>query len=164
MGSNNKNSISIEELSENNDVILLATGATQPRDLPIANREAEGIHFAMDFLRANTKSLLDSNHEDQNYINAKDKDVIVIGGGDTGTDCIGTALRHGCKSLTNFEILPQPPTERAENNPWPLFPNIYRVDYGHEESSTLFGNDPRVFSISGKEKNLKCVRSKIPSS
>jgi len=151
VGSNNENSISIEELSENNDIILLATGATQPRDLPIANREAEGIHFAMDFLRANTKSLLDSNHEDQNYINAKDKDVIVIGGGDTGTDCIGTALRHSCKSLTNFEILPQPPNERADDNPWPLFPNIYKVDYGHEESSALFGIDPRIFSVSGKE-------------
>ena len=84
-------------------------------------------------------------------IRDRDKDVIVIGGGDTGTDCIGTALRHGCKSLTNFEILPQPPTERTENNPWPLLPNIYKVDYGHEESSALFGNDPRVFSISGKE-------------
>ncbi|GIS76184.1 MAG: hypothetical protein CM1200mP12_19030 [Gammaproteobacteria bacterium] len=139
----------MEELSKNNDVILLATG--QPRDLPIPNREANGIHFAMDFLRANTKSLLDSNHKDQNYINAKDKDVIVIGGGDTGTDCIGTALRHGCKSLTNFEILPQPPVERAEDNPWPLFPKTYKVDYGHEESTELFGSDPREFSVSGKE-------------
>ena len=145
------NVISVEKLSKENDVILLATGATRPRDLTIPNREAKGIHFAMDFLRTNTKSLLDSNHEDKNYINAKDKDVIVIGGGDTGTDCIGTSLRHGCKSLTNFEILPQPPTERAENNPWPLFPKTYKVDYGHEESSELFGNDPRVFSISGKE-------------
>ena len=140
-----------DELSKNNDVILLATGATQPRDLPIPSREANGIYFAMDFLRANTKSLLDSNHEDQNYINAKNKDVIVIGGGDTGTDCIGTALRHGCKSLTNFEILPQPPVERAEDNPWPLFPKTYKVDYGHEESKELFGSDPREFSISGKE-------------
>ena len=129
----------------------MATGATQPRDLPIPNRDASGIHFAMDFLRANTKSLLDSNHKDQNYINAKDKDVIVIGGGDTGTDCIGTALRHGCKSLTNFEILPQPPVERAEDNPWPLFPKTYKVDYGHEESTELFGSDPREFSVSGKE-------------
>ena len=92
VGSDEENSISIKELSENNDVILLATGATQPRDLPIPNRDAEGIHFAMDFLRANTKSLLDSNHKDKNYINAKDKDVIVIGGGDTGTDCIGTCI------------------------------------------------------------------------
>ena len=130
IGNNKDSSASVEELSKNNDVILLATGATQPRDLPIPNRDASGIHFAMDFLRANTKSLLDSNHKDQNYINAKDKDVIVIGGGDTGTDCIGTALRHGCKSLTNFEILPQPPAERAEDNPWPLFPKTYKVDYG----------------------------------
>ena len=125
VGNNKSNSISVEKLSKENDVILLATGATRPRDLTIPNREAKGIHFAMDFLRTNTKSLLDSNHEDKNYINAKDKDVIVIGGGDTGTDCIGTSLRHGCKSLTNFEILPQPPTERAENNPWPLLPKTY---------------------------------------
>ena len=151
VGSKKDSSVSVEELSKNNDVILLATGATQPRDLPISNREANGIHFAMDFLRANTKSLLDSNHKDQNYINAKDKDVIVIGGGDTGTDCIGTALRHGCKSLTNFEILPQPPVERAEDNPWPLFPKTYKEDYGHEESTELFGRDPREFSVSGKE-------------
>ena len=151
VGSNKKSSVSLKQLSKDNDVVLLATGATSPRDLAIPNREAKGIHFAMDFLRANTKSLLDSNHEDQKYINAKDKHVIVIGGGDTGTDCIGTSLRHGCKSLTNFEILSQPPTERAENNPWPLFPRTYKVDYGHEESASLFGKDPRVFSISGKE-------------
>ena len=151
VGSNKKSSVTLKQLSKDNDVVLLATGATSPRDLAIANREAKGIHFAMDFLRANTKSLLDSNHEDQKYINAKDKNVIVIGGGDTGTDCIGTSLRHGCKSLTNFEILSQPPIERAENNPWPLFPRTYKVDYGHEESASLFGKDPRVFSISGKE-------------
>ena len=151
VGSNKKSSVTLKQLSKDNDVVLLATGATSPRDLAKANREAKGIHFAMDFLRANTKSLLDSNHEDQKYINAKDKNVIVIGGGDTGTDCIGTSLRHGCKSLTNFEILSQPPIERAENNPWPLFPRTYKVDYGHEESASLFGKDPRVFSISGKE-------------
>ena len=151
VGSNKKSSVTLKQLSKDNDVVLLATGATSPRDLAIPNREAKGIHFAMDFLRANTKSLLDSNHEDQKYINAKDKNVIVIGGGDTGTDCIGTSLRHGCKSLTNFEILSQPPIERAENNPWPLFPRTYKVDYGHEESASLFGKDPRVFSISGKE-------------
>ena len=105
----------------------------------------------MDFLRANTKSLLDSNHENGEFISAKGKNVIVIGGGDTGTDCIGTSLRHGCKSLINFEIMAEPPKERAENNPWPLFPRVHKVDYGHEESAELFGEDPRVYSISGKE-------------
>ena len=105
----------------------------------------------MDFLRANTKSLLDSDHNDGNYISANNKKVIVIGGGDTGTDCIGTSLRHGCESLINFEIMPEPPKERADNNPWPLFPRVYKVDYGHEESREIYGDDPRVYSISGKE-------------
>ena len=110
-----------------------------------------GVHFAMGFLRANTKSLLDSDHDDGKYISAKGKKVIVIGGGDTGTDCIGTSLRHECQSLINFEIMPEPPKERSENNPWPLFPRVYKVDYGHEESKEIYGDDPRVYSISGKE-------------
>ena len=105
----------------------------------------------MEFLHKNTKSLLDSNHEDGHYISAKDKDVIVIGGGDTGTDCIGTSLRHGCKSLVNFELFPQPPMERAPNNPWPLWPRIYRVDYGHAEAADRFGDDPRVYSINSTD-------------
>ena len=151
VGGEGDNSVSMDDLYSNNDVVLLTTGATKPRDLPIPNREVEGVHFAMDFLRTNTKSLLDSDHNDGTYISAKDKNVIVIGGGDTGTDCIGTSLRHGCKSLINFEIMPEPPKERADNNPWPLFPRVYKVDYGHEESREIYGNDPRVYSISGKE-------------
>jgi len=139
---------SIESLRESNDAVLLATGATIPRDLPIPGRELNGVHFAMEFLTANTKSLLDSKLADDNYISAKDKDVIVIGGGDTGTDCIGTSLRHGCKSLVNFELFPQPPESRAANNPWPTWPKIFRVDYGHEEASLVQGSDPRVYSIS----------------
>ena len=145
------NSVDVKELVDGNDAVLLATGATLARDLPIPGREAEGVHLAMDFLTANTKSLLDSNLEDGNYISAKDKNVIVIGGGDTGTDCIGTSLRHGCKSLINFELLPRPPEERAANNPWPLWPRIYRVDYGHAEAAQKFGDDPRVYSIMSKE-------------
>ena len=151
VGGESDNSVSIKELTNNNDILLLTTGATKPRDLPIPNREGVGVHFAMDFLRANTKSLLDSNHENGEFISAKGKNVIVIGGGDTGTDCIGTSLRHGCQSLINFEIMAEPPKERAENNPWPLFPRVHKVDYGHEESTELFGEDPRVYSISGKE-------------
>jgi NAD(P)H-dependent glutamate synthase small subunit len=151
VGGQGENSVSMEELNQSNDIILLTTGATKPRDLPIPQREGVGVHFAMDFLRTNTKSLLDSEHDDEQYISAKGKNVIVIGGGDTGTDCIGTSLRHECKSLINFEIMPEPPKERSENNPWPLFPRVYKVDYGHEESTEIYGNDPRVYSISGKE-------------
>ncbi|MBO6558118.1 MAG: glutamate synthase subunit beta [Pseudomonadales bacterium] len=143
--------VDVKTLIDNNDAVLLATGATMARDLPIPNRDAKGVHLAMEFLTANTKSLLDSNLEDGNYISAKDKDVIVIGGGDTGTDCIGTSLRHGCKSLVNFELLPKPPAERAPDNPWPLWPRIYRVDYGHAEAADRFGEDPRVYSIMSKE-------------
>jgi len=125
-------------------------GATRPRDLSIAGRDLEGIYFAMDFLKANTKSFLDSNHEDGRYVSAKDKDVIVIGGGDTGTDCVGTALRHGCRSLVQFEILPKPPSERAPNNPWPQWPKVYRLDYGQEEAKALFGQDPRTYAVMSK--------------
>jgi len=151
VGGSGPNSISMDELYSTNDIVLLTTGATKPRDLAIPNRDGPGVYFAMDFLRANTKSLLDSDHNDGNYISANNKKVIVIGGGDTGTDCIGTSLRHGCESLINFEIMPEPPKERADNNPWPLFPRVYKVDYGHEESREIYGGDPRVYSISGKE-------------
>ena len=143
--------ISPEALIERNDAVLLATGATVARDLEIKGRDATGIFLAMEFLTKNTKSLLDSNHQDGEYISAKGKDVIVIGGGDTGTDCIGTSIRHGCRSLVNFELLPKPPEERAENNPWPLWPKIFRVDYGHAEASQKFGGDPRVYSVMSKE-------------
>ncbi|MDG1923698.1 MAG: glutamate synthase subunit beta [Pseudomonadales bacterium] len=142
--------ISPTDLVSGFDAVLLATGATVARDLNIPGREGDGVHLAMAFLTANTKSLLDSNLADGHYISAKDKHVIVIGGGDTGTDCIGTSLRHGCKSLVNFELLPQPPQTRAADNPWPLWPKIFRVDYGHAESETRFGNDPRQFSVLSK--------------
>jgi len=151
IGGKGEHGIAIEKLVADNDAVLLATGATTPRDLSIPNREGSGIHFAMEFLKKNTASLLDSKLENENYISAKGKKVIVIGGGDTGTDCIGTSLRHGCESLVNFEIMPKPPIERADDNPWPLWPKIYRVDYGHEEAAKKFGEDPRVYSISGKE-------------
>jgi len=151
VGSKSVNGISVKQLLDDHDALLLATGATTPRDLNIGNRQGEGVHFAMEFLLKNTRSLLDSNLDDENYISAKDKNVIVIGGGDTGTDCIGTSLRHGCKSLVNFEIMPKPPVDRGDNNPWPTWPVIFRVDYGHEEAAARDGNDPRVYSISGKD-------------
>lgn len=133
------------------DAVLMACGATKPRDLPIPGRNLRGIHFAMEFLLKNTKSLLDSGLEDGNCISAKGKRVIVIGGGDTGTDCIGTSMRHGCASLVNFELLSRPPDSRAPNNPWPEWPRIFRVDYGHQEVQAKFGRDPREFAISSKE-------------
>ncbi len=143
--------ISIHDLLHKYDAIVLACGATKPRDLPVPGRGLSGIHFAMEFLHANTKSLLDSDHRDGNFISAADKHVVVIGGGDTGNDCIGTSMRHGCKSLVNFELLAQPPATRAADNPWPQWPRIYRVDYGHEEVRTKFGTDPRQFTILTKE-------------
>ena len=139
------------ELVEDVDALLLATGATVPNDLPIPGRDLNGIHFAMEFLTANTKSLLDGNHADGAIINAQGKNVIVIGGGDTGTDCIGTAMRHGCKTLINFEIVPEPPADRAADNPWPTWPFIFRVDYGHEEAAAKFNRDPRVYRTSAVE-------------
>ena len=151
VGGSGANGVAVERLLAENDALLLATGATTPRDLKIPLRDGPGVHFAMDFLLRNTKSLLDSGLGDGNYISAKDRNVIVIGGGDTGTDCIGTSLRHGCRSLVNFEIMPRPPADRGSNNPWPQWPIIFRVDYGHEESARKFGADPRVYSISGKE-------------
>ena len=132
------------------DAILLATGSTRPRDLTIPGRELRGIHFAMDFLTANTRSLLASKLGDGQYISAKGKRVIVIGGGDTGCDCIGTSLRHGCKSLVNFELLDRPPASRAPGNPWPQWPQVFRVDYGHAEADAVLGRDPREFRVLSK--------------
>ena len=143
--------ILIEQLIQDNDAVLLATGAGKPRDLIIPGRQGQGVHFAMEFLTYNTKSYLDSELKDGEFISAKGKNVIVIGGGDTGTDCIGTSLRHGCKSLVNFELFPQSPSDRGNNNPWPLWPNIHRIDYGHTEAKQKFGEDPRKYSISSKE-------------
>jgi NAD(P)H-dependent glutamate synthase small subunit len=142
-----------QELLGRCDALLLATGATRPFD-PTARcpgRDAEGIYFAMDFLTRNTKSLLDTQLADRHYISAKDKHVIVIGGGDTGADCIGTSLRHGCQSMTNFELLTRPPDSRAADNPWPEWPRIYRVDYSHAETKAKFGSDPRAYSILTRE-------------
>ena len=139
------------QLIDQHGAVLLATGATRPRDLDIPGHELKGIHFAMEFLPANTQSLLDSGLQNGHYISATDKDVIVIGGGDTGTDCIGTAIRHGCRSLVNFELLPKPPAQRAPDNPWPQWPHIFRVDYGHEEIRAKFGSDPREFCVLSKQ-------------
>ncbi|KAK0732600.1 hypothetical protein B0T21DRAFT_412768 [Apiosordaria backusii] len=159
--------VKLMDLKAETDAVIIATGATVARDLPIKGRNLEGIHFAMEFLHKNTKSLLDSELADGSYISAKDKHVVVIGGGDTGNDCIGTSVRHGAKSVVNFELLPQPPPERARDNPWPQWPRIYRVDYGHTEVAQHTGKDPREFCImseefvddgSGKVKGINTVR------
>lgn len=159
--------VSLQSLRESNDAVIIATGATVARDLKVTGRELEGVHFAMQFLHKNTKSLLDSGLADGEYISAKDKHVVVIGGGDTGNDCIGTSVRHGAKSVTNFELLPQPPPERARDNPWPQWPRIYRVDYGHSEVKTHMGKDPREYCVmstefvddgSGRVKGINTVR------
>jgi len=131
------------------DATVLCTGATKPRDLPVQGCELRGVHFAMDFLTSNTRSLLDS-HRNGDFISAGGKDVIVIGGGDTGTDCVGTSMRQGCKSLVQIEILPRPPIDRAADNPWPEWPKVYRLDYGQEEAAAKFGADPRVYLTTAK--------------
>jgi glutamate synthase (NADPH/NADH) small chain len=136
-----------DRLMKEFDAAVLACGATKPRDLPIDGRALKGVHFAMEFLLKNTKSLLDTGHKDGAYLSAKGKDVIVIGGGDTGTDCVGTAMRHECRSLWQFEILPKPPLERAADNPWPQWPKVYKLDYGQEEAAAAFGRDPREYAI-----------------
>jgi len=132
------------------DAVVLCTGATKPRDLPIEGRQLKGVHFAMEFLHANTKSLLDG-RKNGAFISAEGKDVMVIGGGDTGTDCVGTAMRHRCKSLAQLEILPQPPLARAKDNPWPEWPKVYKLDYGQEEAAAKFGDDPRVYLTTAKK-------------
>jgi glutamate synthase (NADPH) small chain len=126
------------------DATVLCTGATQPRDLGVEGRDLAGVHFAMEYLTASTKSLLDGG-PDQSPIHARGKDVVVIGGGDTGTDCVGTALRQGCRSLLQIEIMARPPAERAADNPWPEWPKVYKLDYGQEEAAAKFGHDPRVY-------------------
>jgi len=136
------------------DAAVLCGGATQPRDLPVEGRHLEGIHFAVDFLTASTRQLLDGSTSNSvsgaGVMTARDKDVVVIGGGDTGTDCVATSLRQGCKSLVQFEILDRPPDSRRPDNPWPEWPKVYRVDYGQEEAAAAFGQDPRQYSIMTK--------------
>ncbi len=133
-----------ETLLKEFDAVVLCTGATVPRNLPIEGRDLQGIHFAMEFLTGNTRTVL-AGEPTADYISAQNRDVVIIGGGDTGTDCVGTSLRHGCRSVTQLEIMPKPPEVRAANNPWPEWPKIYRMDYGQEEAAAVFGADPRVY-------------------
>jgi len=157
--------ISAEKIEADFDAVVLCVGATVPRDLQAPGRELKGIHFAMDFLRMNTKSLLDSEHKDGNYISAEGKNVVVIGGGDTGTDCVGTSLRHKCESVIQLEIMPQPPASRQPNNPWPQWPKRLLIDYGQEESIAVQGQDPRGYLVqttkieSDGDGNVKAVHT-----
>ena len=143
--------ISAANLVKDYDSVVLCIGSKKPRDLVVEGRDCGGVHFAVDFLAANTRSLLDSNLSDGQYISAKDKDVIIIGGGDTGTDCVGTSIRHGCRSVTQFEILPAAPLERGARNPWPEWPKTFKTDYGQQEAIELYGKDPRNFSLTTKK-------------
>ena len=136
------------ELLAEHDAVVLTTGSTKPRDLPIEGRGLKGVHFAMEFLHGNTKALLDQTPPP---ITAEGKDVVIIGGGDTGTDCVGTSMRHGCKSLVQVEILPRPPEQRAKDNPWPEWPKTYKMDYGQEEAAAKYGADPRVYLTTAKK-------------
>ena len=149
------------------DAVVLACGASNPRDIKAEGRDAEGIYFAVDYLKSVTKSLLDSNFADKKYIDPKGKHVVVIGGGDTGNDCVGTSIRLGCASVTQLEMMPKLPDTRAENNPWPQWPRVCKTDYGQEEAIAVFGSDPRIYQTTvkefikdknGKLKKLKCVK------
>jgi len=139
-----------DKLRSDFDAVVIATGATKPRDLPIEGRGLKGVHFAMEYLHNNMRSLLEG-YQGDDFIDGRGKDVVVIGGGDTGTDCVGTAMRHGCKSLVQLEILPKPPMDRAPDNPWPQWPKVYRLDYGQDEALAVFGSDPRVYCTTAKK-------------
>jgi glutamate synthase (NADPH/NADH) small chain len=159
-----KSKAATEVLSEF-DAVVLACGASNPRDINASGRDAKGIYFAVDYLKSVTKSLLDSGLQDNTAISAKDKKVLVIGGGDTGNDCVGTSIRQGAKSVLQLEMMPEPPVDRAENNPWPEWPKVLKTDYGQEEAIEVFGEDPRVYQTTVKEfikdKDGKLIKAKL---
>ncbi|MDE6676006.1 MAG: glutamate synthase subunit beta, partial [Acetatifactor sp.] len=156
--------VKARKLLQDYDRVVLACGASNPRDIKAPGRDAGGIYFAVDFLTANTKSLLDSDFADKKYVDTKGKAVVIIGGGDTGNDCVGTAIRHGAKSVTQIEMMPKAPDKRAQDNPWPEWPKVCKTDYGQEEAIALYGHDPRIYEttvkefVKDKEGNLKAVK------
>ncbi|MCR5601598.1 MAG: glutamate synthase subunit beta [Ruminococcus sp.] len=143
--------IPANDILDSYDAVILACGSSNPRDIKAEGRSSEGIYFAVDFLKATTKSLLDSGLSDGKFISAKNKNVVIIGGGDTGNDCVGTAVRQGCKSVIQLEMMPKLPDERAENNPFPQYPRVCKTDYGQEEAIAVFGHDPRIYCTTVKE-------------
>ena len=142
--------ICAEKITSEYDAVVLCCGASQPRDLKIEGRELSGIYFAVDFLRSTTKALLDQQYDKGNFISSKDKNVLVVGGGDTGNDCVGTCMRHGCKSVTQLEMMPKLPDERTPDNAWPQWPRVCKTDYGQQEAAAVFGHDPRVYQTTIK--------------
>ena len=156
--------ITPEQLRKDFDSVILTVGATKGRDITVDGRDAKGVHLAMEFLHANTKNLLDGKSPDASFT-AKGKDVVIIGGGDTGTDCVGTSLRHGCKSVIQLEIMAKSPLTRAKDNPWPEWPKTYKVDYGQEEAAAKYGSDPRVYLttatkfVADEQGNLEAVHT-----
>ena len=151
MNANVGGNISAEELKSQYDAVVLCCGAKQPRDLNAPGRDAGGIYFAVDYLTSVTRSLLDSDFADGRAITAEGKRVLVIGGGDTGNDCVGTAIRQGCESVLQLEMMPCPPAERAPGNDWPEWPRVLKTDYGQQEAIARFGCDPRVYQTTVKE-------------
>ena len=154
-----------EALLKEYDAVVLCCGASNPRDLKVKNREAKGVYFAVDFLKSTTKSLLNSNLSDGTYVDPRDKHVVIVGGGDTGNDCVGTSIRHGCKSVVQLEMMPKAPDSRTENNPWPEWPRVCKTDYGQEEAIAVFGADPRIYQttvtelVADEGGNLKAVKT-----
>ncbi|MEE0185334.1 MAG: glutamate synthase subunit beta [Oscillospiraceae bacterium] len=142
--------VSAKEIMKSFDAVILCCGASNPRNIQAPGRDSNGIYYALDFLKATTKSLINSNLSDGYYISAKYKNVIVIGGGDTGNDCVGTAIRHGCKSVIQLEMMPKLPDNRADDNPWPEWPKVCKTDYGQEEAIAVFGRDPRIYQTTVK--------------
>ena len=144
--------IAASDILQQFDAVILCCGAKEQRKLAVEGFDStKGIYYAVDFLKATTRSLLDSELKDGNFISAKGKNVVIVGGGDTGNDCIGTVIRHGCKSVTALEMMPEPPLVRTEDNPWPEWPKIKKTDYGHEEAIYRFGHDPRIYETTIKE-------------
>lgn len=149
--SSEEKAVKADTLLKEYDSVILACGASNPRDIKVKGRDAKGIYFAVDFLKTTTKSLLNSEFNDKKYVNTKNKNVLVIGGGDTGNDCVGTAIREGAKSVVQLEMMPKPPVCRAESNPWPEWPKVLKTDYGQEEAIAVFGQDPRIYETTVKE-------------
>ena len=137
--------ISAQELRRDYDAVVLCCGAANPRDLSVPGREGKGVWFAVDFLKETTRALLDNGLQEGTYPSARGKHVVIVGGGDTGNDCVGTCIRHGCESVTQLEMMPKAPDSRGENNPWPEWPRVCKTDYGQEEAIAVFGSDPRIY-------------------
>lgn len=160
--------VKISDLKKEYDAIIIATGAKFARDLNVPGRDAKGVYFAVDFLSDATRKVIGEKSQDKkakDYVSAAGKNVVIVGGGDTGNDCVGTCIRHGCKSVTQLEMMPKMPEERSASNPWPQWPKVLKTDYGQQEAIAVFGSDPRVYQttvkeiIKDKSGNLKAIKT-----